>query len=321
MRRRRLLILGLLTWAGLALLNASCLAPAHGPPQLLAHRGVHQTFTMAGIDGETCTAARIDPVQHPFLENTLPSMEAAFAAGAELVELDVHTTADGQLAVFHDATLDCRTDGHGAPEAHTMAELRALDLGYGYTADNGKTWPLRGTGVGMMVTLPEVFARFPDRAFLIHIKTDDPADGDRVAEVLATLPEDARARQIVYGGGQPVARVVERLPELRSFDRARMKSCLLGYFGLGWSGWVPRACQSTLVLVPSEYAHLLWGFPRRMEARLGAVGSELVLVGALEGGFISGIDDADALREVPADFGGWIWTNRVEALGPLLAAD
>ena len=36
-------------------------------------------------------------------------MRAAFAAGADIVEFDVHPTSDGQFAVFHDWTLDCRT--------------------------------------------------------------------------------------------------------------------------------------------------------------------------------------------------------------------
>lgn len=315
MRRPRLQLLGA-TLLLLVLTNASGLAPARPPPRLLAHRGVHQTFTMEGIDGQTCTAARIDPPRHALLENTLPSMAAAFEAGAGLVELDVHATADGHLAVWHDATLDCRTDGHGAPEDHTLAALRGLDLGYGYTADGGRTWPLRGTGVGLLVTLPEVLARFPDRTFLIHIKTDRAEDGERVADALATLPEEARARQIVYGGEAAVARVSARLPEVRTFDKGRLRRCLLGYLALGWASYVPPACGHTLVLVPSRYAGLLWGFPRRFEARLEAVGSEAVLVGDLVGGFIAGIDDPAALGEVHEDFGGWIWTNKVEELGP-----
>lgn len=319
MQRRWLLTLGglalLLTWK-----NASCLAPRRASPRLIAHRGVHQTFTMEGIEGDTCTAARIDPVTHPYLENTIPSMAAAFEAGASLVELDVHATSDGQLAVFHDATLECRTEGQGAPEEHTLAELRGLDLGYGYTADGGRTWPLRGTGVGMLVTLPEVLERFPDRSFLIHIKTDRPEDGEAVADALAALPAKARLRQIVYGGERAVARVTARWPEVRSFDKGRLKRCLGGYLALGWAGYMPEACNYTLVLVPTPYARLLWGFPRRFEARLSAVWSEAALVGELEGGFIAGVDDADALARVPEDYAGWIWTNKVEVLGPLLGA-
>ena len=49
-----------------------------GDPFLLAHRGIGQTFSMEGIQGDTCTAERIFPPEHPYLENSIPSMEAAF---------------------------------------------------------------------------------------------------------------------------------------------------------------------------------------------------------------------------------------------------
>jgi len=137
-------------------------------PLLLAHRGMAQTFHMEGIKSDTCTAERIYEPEHPYLENTIPSMEAAFGAGADIVEFDVQPTKDGQFAVFHDWTLECRTDGKGVTREHTMQELKSLDIGYGYTADNGKSYPFRGKGVGLMPSLEEVLSYFPDESFLIH---------------------------------------------------------------------------------------------------------------------------------------------------------
>jgi len=54
-------------------------------------------------------------------------MQAAFAAGADIVEFDIHPTTDGHFAVFHDWTLDWRTDGRGVTRERTLAELKALD--------------------------------------------------------------------------------------------------------------------------------------------------------------------------------------------------
>src|SRR5690606_32829727 len=121
--------------------------------------------------------------------NTLPSMAAAFAAGADVVELDVHPTTDGRLAVMHDWTLDCRTEGAGETRSHDLAYLKTLDVGYGYTADGGMTFPLRGKGVGMMPELEEVLAAFPDRRFLINYKSNEEREGDMLAAVLAARPE------------------------------------------------------------------------------------------------------------------------------------
>lgn len=64
-------------------LNNSSLFARHrgGKPWILAHRGLAQTFPMEGITGETNTARRIYTPEHPYLENTIPSMEAAFGPG------------------------------------------------------------------------------------------------------------------------------------------------------------------------------------------------------------------------------------------------
>lgn len=313
-RRASFVLLALLAlvWVG----NTSLLAPpADHRWGWLAHRGVAQSFSLDGVDADTCTARRIHPPSHGYLENTLPSMREAFRRGAAVVELDLHRSRDGVLVVFHDATLECRTDGAGAPEDHDLAELRALDVGYGYTADGGATFPLRGTGVGAMPTLIEVLDAFPDRALLLHLKSNDPRDGELLAEAIAARP-GTEALRFVYGGAAPVARVTELVPEVRTFDKDRLKRCALGYVGTGWAGWVPDACRSTLILVPSDLAPLLWGWPRRFEARMEAGGTRVVLTGPRsDGGWISGIDTPAQAAAVPEGFGGWVWTNRIDLWG------
>ena len=160
----RLFAILLVVATSLYLANASALvSPPADTPAFLAHRGLHQTFSTEGLTGDTCTASRIDPPSHPFLENTIAGIKAAFDLGASTVEIDVHPTTDGQLAVFHDWTLDCRTDGHGVTRAHSLAELKKLDIGYGYTADGGKTFPFRGRGVGLMPSLTDVLDAFPEQ--------------------------------------------------------------------------------------------------------------------------------------------------------------
>jgi len=309
-----LAVLGLLT-----VINASCLAPhPERSVQLMAHRGVHQTFSLEGVTAHSCTAEQTLPAPHGFLENTLPSIRAAFEAGADVVEVDVHRTADGHLMVFHDEMLECRTDGFGRPEDHTLAVLRGLDLGYGYTSDGGATYPLRGTGVGLVVTLPEVYAAFPGRAFIVDIKAGGEAVGDLVADTLAMLPIAERTQQFVYGSSSAVARVNERLPEVQSFNRTTMKACLKRYLLTGWTGAVPEDCQETWVFIPVNYQWLIWGFPRRFEARMESVGSSVVLMGPWDGNITTAIDDEAVLAKVPDDFNGWIWTNRVEVIAPLV---
>lgn len=118
--------------------------PEDGETRLLSHRGVHQTYSRENLGRDDCTATRIKTPSHAHFENTLASMQAAFEAGADVVELDIHQTADGYFAVFHDWTLDCRTEGTGETRKATRGVLKTLDIGYGYTADGGETYPFRG---------------------------------------------------------------------------------------------------------------------------------------------------------------------------------
>jgi glycerophosphoryl diester phosphodiesterase len=76
-------------------------------PVVVAHRGASST--------------------HP--ENTLAAFEEAIRLGAHAVELDVRVSRDGVAVVMHDAVLDRTTDGTGAVNERTAAELRALNAG------------------------------------------------------------------------------------------------------------------------------------------------------------------------------------------------
>ncbi|HWO95396.1 MAG TPA: glycerophosphodiester phosphodiesterase family protein [Bacillus sp. (in: firmicutes)] len=291
-----------------------------GKPLLLAHRGLAQTFPMEGIEGDTCTAERIYEPEHPYLENTLPSMEAAFEAGADIVEFDVHPTKDGQFAVFHDWTLDCRTNGKGVTRDYTMDELKSLDIGYGYTADNGKTYPFRGKGVGLMPSLEEVLSHFPDRSFLIHIKSNDPAEGTQLARYLSTLSEKRLSQLAVYGGDEPIASLKEELPNLRVMSKATLKSCLLPYIAAGWTGYVPSACENTQLHIPEKIAPWLWGWSNQFLNRMEEAGTRVIVV-AGGGGFSEGFDTTEDIKRLPADYNGVIWTNRIDRLAPLFKKD
>jgi len=287
-----------------------------GRPLLLAHRGIAQRFPMNDIQSDTCTASRIFPPTHPFLENTIASMRAAFAIGADVVEFDLQPTTDGQFAVFHDWSVDCRTDGKGVTRTYSMAALRALDIGHGYTPD-GAAFPFRGKGVGLMPTLDEVLETFPDRDFLVHVKSNDPHEGERLAARLAQLPLERRRHLMVYGASTPINVVRAALPDVRTLSGASVKACLLRYVASGWTGVVPAACRDTLLVIPSDYAPWLWGWPNRFLNRMDAVGTRVFLQGERHGNWSTGVDTAEQFARLPAGYSGGIWTDRIEVIAPI----
>ena len=301
-------------------INNTNLLTAHreGKPVLLAHRGTAQRFDERDLKNDTCTAARMLPPTHDFLENTIRSMRAGFEAGADIVEIDVHPTTDGEFAVFHDWTLDCRTDRRGITREHAMAELKLLDIGYGYTADNGKTFPFRGKGIGQMPTLSEALADFPDKRLLINVKSRDPSEGEKLAAVLTALPVERRRLIMVYGGDEPIEVIRRLMPDIRTISRATIKSCLVRYIGYGWAGMVPRACANAMVLVPINVAPWLWGWPDRFLNRMAAANSAVFVLGPYSGGeFSSGVDTPELLQRLPEKYSGGIWTNEIETIAPL----
>jgi glycerophosphoryl diester phosphodiesterase len=62
-------------------------------------------------------------------ENTLAAYRAAIDLGVDFVEIDVQTTADGQLVLMHDSTVDRTTNGSGAVRSLTLAQIKELDAG------------------------------------------------------------------------------------------------------------------------------------------------------------------------------------------------
>ena len=305
--------------AGVYVNNTNLLTPhPSGKPVLLAHRGMAQRFDERDVKSDTCTATRMLPPTHDYLENTLRSMRASFEAGADVVELDVHPTTDGEFAVFHDWTLDCRTDGNGVTRAQTMAKLKTLDIGYGYTADGGKTFPFRSKGVGMMPALSEVFAAFPDKKLLINVKSRDPDEGERLADVLNALPAERRRTIMVYGGNEPIEVIRRLTPDVRTVSRGAIRSCLTRYIGYGWTGLVPAACRNAIVLVPINAAPWLWGWPDRLLARMNAVNSAVFALGPYSGGeFSTGIDTPELFTRLPQGYSGGVWTNEIETVAKL----
>lgn len=105
--------------------------------------------------------------------NTMVAYRHAVALGVDVLEMDMHSTADGVLVLSHDETVDRLTDGNGLIKEMSWDELQTLDAGYRWTED-GETFPYRGQGI-TIPSLEEVFAEFPDVPMVIEIKQQEPS--------------------------------------------------------------------------------------------------------------------------------------------------
>jgi glycerophosphoryl diester phosphodiesterase len=98
-------------------------------------------------------------------ENTMEAYRRAVEMGADAIELDVQLTADGELALMHDDTVERTTDLTGVIATMTLTQLRAADAGFHFEAADG-TYPFRGKGLPVP-TLQEVLDWLPDGIGLV----------------------------------------------------------------------------------------------------------------------------------------------------------
>ncbi len=129
-------------------------------------------------------------------ENTLATFARATALGVRYLETDVHTTSDGHLVCFHDATLERVTGAPGSVADHTLRSLSRL----------------RVEGREQVPTLASALASFPDTRFAIDLK-DEPAGPALVALLLAN-PSWAKRICIAGAWSNRLQRVQHAVPDV-----------------------------------------------------------------------------------------------------------
>ncbi len=142
-------------------------------------------------------------MSHPFLEGLRPTLHISHRGGSgispentmwafrraveefrtDMLEMDVQITRDGEVVVSHDPTLDRCTDRRGAIADLDLAEIRKADAAYRFSTDGGRTFPLRGKGIGIP-TFREVLQAFPGMRINVEFKKDSLAREGALLEIL-----------------------------------------------------------------------------------------------------------------------------------------
>ncbi len=101
-------------------------------------------------------------------ENSLAAFHKAIDAKAEMIELDVRLSSDGEFIVFHDKKLNRTSDGRGALKNFTAKELSGLDNGSWFSRKFSREripllkdiLPLTKRGIGINIEIkPDVTGR------------------------------------------------------------------------------------------------------------------------------------------------------------------
>lgn len=144
-------------------------------------------------------------------ENTMEAFQLAVDAGADAIELDVHLTADGQLAVIHDETLERTTDHTGRVADQTMAQIREADAGATFSREGDSGFPFADRGL-RVPTLAEVLEWLPDSLGLV-IEIKARAAANAVVSAVSSHPVLASGRLSVISFDEAT---IERVRELNA---------------------------------------------------------------------------------------------------------
>lgn len=166
--------------------------------------------------------------------NTLLAFDEALKAGADVLEMDVRATSDGELVVIHNSTVDETTNGSGRVGCYKLADLQRLDAGYRFGPDE---FPYRGKGL-TIPTLEEVFERYEKRdvCMNIEIKQIMPSLVDRFCEV---VEKNGMSNRVLVASfyTSVLKKIRKRLPQLASSAGTRQ---LFVFYLLNWLGLAGR---------------------------------------------------------------------------------
>ncbi|MBI2571889.1 MAG: glycerophosphodiester phosphodiesterase [Candidatus Schekmanbacteria bacterium] len=212
------------------------------PPFLIAHRG----------------GAALYP------ENTLYAFqEAVHCHQAAGIELDLHLTADGEVVVLHDDTVERTTDGHGRVAWMRLAQLRELDAGWGWTASDGCSRPFAGKGI-RIPTLGEVLDQL-SAPLILELKEGSAQLAYRVAALVRQYRAEHR---VMIASFLPQAiRWMRRIaPHLLTGVSWPTAVWLAHLEHLRWPGVFPRFLgQNRFLLIPVYYEGTVVYSPRLLK--------------------------------------------------------
>lgn len=112
--------------------------------------------------------------------NTIEAAINAVNIGSDIIEIDVHLTADDVLVVRHDASIDTTTNGTGQISAMSLADIQGYDVGF-HEIDYPNAAPQDSIRVP---ALRDLFLELPDQRYLIELKPQDVSAADRLCGLI-----------------------------------------------------------------------------------------------------------------------------------------
>lgn len=133
-------------------------------------------------------------------ENSLRAFQYAAAMGADIVELDLKKTKDGEIVIMHDETINRTTNGKGKPADYTLQEIKNFRLKNGLGRVTNNTIP----------TLKEVMLALKSSGIKVNLDKSYPYYN----EAFAVLKETGTNSQAIFKSELPFDSLKNKYPNL-----------------------------------------------------------------------------------------------------------
>jgi glycerophosphoryl diester phosphodiesterase len=137
-------------------------------------------------------------------ENTAAAFQQALEDGADILETDLHVSADGHFICIHDSTLDRTTDGSGSVSKLSLDQIKSVSASCSRPAFESERVP---TLAELIEILP------PDIGLALELKSDSFLEEDVCQKLVAILRRssvDARTVLLSFS--------IDRLRSIRSVE-------------------------------------------------------------------------------------------------------
>ena len=219
-------------------------------------------------------------------ENSLTGLQAAVELGTDWIEFDVQATADHELILLHDSTVDRISNGSGPVNQYTFADLAKLNMSYfEYFIDcSGRKLAAPRYETFPITRFADVLQTLRGKVFMnIQVYADDPGDQRRICELFREydMYEQAYLTMLDYERADHI-RSIDPEIELCVLDRPTTMAVLHTMRDYGchvaqprWTDVTPEYCEESRkvgIFSNMYYANL----PREI-ARYAAMGIQGIL--------------------------------------------
>lgn len=156
-----------------------------------------------------------------------------------IIECDVRMTADGQLVMMHDESVDRTTGGTGKVAEMTWEEIKALDAAYHFSRDGGETFVWRDKNV-RVPTFQQALQVVTGTRFMIDIKSECGVDA--VPLVLQAIREAGAEERVLLGSfdDEILKAVEEQAPDIPTYySEGRGVMLVMALRGTEWDAYKP----------------------------------------------------------------------------------